>query len=432
METYPDSLSLKSYIQQYHGNTRYVRLLVIADKQFKLREEALKLCFEMAKTEKKLYFYFEALKILKRAFQDKLDQQPLPDFGQDPNFERTVQQEYRMEVKKKDQEIQQLQKSLLKDSIRIAMNELGNIHYQYGFTSEAIKAWIKSHDFSTQEDDLFNISFQIAQAAYESMNLSYLIKYSGEAEARDKLKNQKVTMQIKILDGLSSLLNDNHSQAAAKFSSIQVVDTYALLKYISQQDLAYYVIVCSLSSMKRSDLKSQIMNSSNYKNIMEQAPNASETIESLLNGRYMEFLTQLNQIQVALKFDPFLGHKIGQIIGEIRKKALIQYVTPYKVIDMREIAKAFDLSIEQIEAEIADLIVSKKIQAKIDSHSKLLYSRKDNDTLNSYKEAVALGRMFIRETEQAILRVQAFQMNKVLKGQNLGLTMEPSNDQHMY
>jgi hypothetical protein len=36
-------------------------------------------------------------------------------------------------------------------------------------------------------------------------------------------------------------------------------------------------------------------------------------------------------------------------------------VTPYKVIDMHEIAKAFNLSIEQIEAEIAELIVKKKI-----------------------------------------------------------------------
>jgi len=32
---------------------------------------------------------------------------------------------------------------------------------------------------------------------------------------------------------------------------------------------------------------------------------------------------------------------------------------PYKVIDMREIAKAFDISIEKIEIEIAELIVSK-------------------------------------------------------------------------
>jgi len=63
-------------------------------------------------------------------------------------------------------------------------------------------------------------------------------------------------------------------------------------------------------------------------------------------------------------------------------------VTPYKVIDLREIAKAFDMSLESIESEIAELIVAKQIFAKIDSHSKLLYSRKDNETLNSYKEAV--------------------------------------------
>ena len=38
---------------------------------------------------------------------------------------------------------------------------------------------------------------------------------------------------------------------------------------------------------------------------------------------------------------------------------------------MREIAKAFDLSVEQVEQEIAHLIVTKQIQAKIDSHSKV-------------------------------------------------------------
>ena len=69
----------------------------------------------------------------------------------------------------------------------------------------------------------------------------------------------------------------------------------------------------------------------------------------------------------------FFGHKLDSTIENIRKKALVQYVTPYKVIDLREIAKAFDISLERIEAEIADLIISKQIQAKIDSHSKVLF-----------------------------------------------------------
>jgi hypothetical protein len=45
------------------------------------------------------------------------------------DFERAVNQEYKNEVRKKEQEIQQLQKNLLRDSMRIAFNELGKIHY---------------------------------------------------------------------------------------------------------------------------------------------------------------------------------------------------------------------------------------------------------------------------------------------------------------
>ncbi len=93
----------------------------------------------------------------------------------------------------------------------------------------------------------------------------------------------------------------------------------------------------------------------------------------------------------------------------------MQYVAPYKVIDLREIAKAFDISLETIESEIADLIVEKQIHSKIDSHSKLLYSKKDNEMMNSYKESLVLGKKFIRETEAMLLRMQLLKRNKTLK-----------------
>jgi len=66
-------------------------------------------------------------------------------------------------------------------------------------------------------------------------------------------------------------------------------------------------------------------------------------------------------------------------------------VTPYKIIDLKEIAKAFNLSLDQIELEISELIVSNQIQAKIDSNTKLLYSKKENEMMNSYREAAVMG-----------------------------------------
>ncbi len=74
-----------------------------------------------------------------------------------------------------------------------------------------------------------------------------------------------------------------------------------------------------------------------------------------------------------MSLDMYFGGKIQNLMNDIRRKALIQYVTPYKVIDLREIAKAFDMTMEQVEHEIAHLIVTKQIQAKIDSHSKVFH-----------------------------------------------------------
>ena len=52
--------------------------------------------------------------------------------------------------------------SHLKDAIRLGFYELGDIHYKYGYINEAIKAFIKSHDYSINQDDLYKSSVRIA------------------------------------------------------------------------------------------------------------------------------------------------------------------------------------------------------------------------------------------------------------------------------
>lgn len=155
-----------------------------------------------------------------------------------------------------------MQRTLLKDSMRIAFFELGNIHYQYGFVGESIKAWIKSHDFSTSEEDLFNIAYQIAQASFEVQSSSYLMKFSGEADARDKLKNVSKTMIIKILDGVSCFLFDNYKEASLRLSSISLVDDPSIYKFLTPTDLAYYITIASLFSMSRKEIKEMVRQSS--------------------------------------------------------------------------------------------------------------------------------------------------------------------------
>jgi hypothetical protein len=71
--------------------------------------------------------------------------------------------------------------SHLKDAIRLGFYELGEIHYKYGYINEAIKAFIKSHDYSINQDDLYKSSVMIARIALELKHITFINKYSGEA-----------------------------------------------------------------------------------------------------------------------------------------------------------------------------------------------------------------------------------------------------------
>ena len=77
-----------------------------------------------------------------------------------------LQSEYMTLIKKKDMEYNSQAKSLIKDSMRISLKELGQIHYNYGYLPEANQSWIKSLDLSVTNEDIFYLSYQIAKAGF--------------------------------------------------------------------------------------------------------------------------------------------------------------------------------------------------------------------------------------------------------------------------
>ena len=85
---------------------------------------------------------------------------------------------------------------------------------------------------------------------------------------------------------------------------------------------------------------------------------------------------------------------------------------------MREIASAFGLGLDIIEAELTELITSGQIRAKIDSYQKLLIARKQNPQLQAYKKASEVGAQFIRDTEDMLLKINLIKNDQVLSFQD--------------
>lgn len=107
--------------------------------------------------------------------------------------------------------------------------------------------------------------------------------------------------------------------------------------------MAYYFVLSCVAHMSRLDIKQDVMQKGHVLNLMERYPDARNILDNFLNGRFEGLSLGLNKIQQSLSYDMFFGSE--KIYTLIRNKNLQQYVAPYKVIDLKEIAAAFGVSL---------------------------------------------------------------------------------------
>jgi hypothetical protein len=81
------------------------------------------------------------------------------------------------------------------------------------------------------------------------------MKFSGEAEARDKQKNFSKSMLIKILDGMAMLYSDNFKEAAIRLANVNLIEDPSIYQICTPTDLAFYITLCSLQSLDRKSLR---------------------------------------------------------------------------------------------------------------------------------------------------------------------------------
>ncbi|KAI5010778.1 hypothetical protein ZWY2020_012915 [Hordeum vulgare] len=67
-------------------------------------------------------------------------------------------------------------------------------------------------------------------------------------------------------------------------------------------------------------------------------------------------------------------------------------------------ASAFNSSVSMLEKELAALITENKIQARIDSHNKILYARHADQRNATFQRALQTGNEFERDIKAMLLR----------------------------
>jgi len=113
--------------------------------------------------------------------------------------------------------------------------------------------------------------------------------------------------------------------------------------------------------------------------------------------------------------DIYLHEHIDTLRNNIRKKALIQYFSPFTSVSLTRMAEAFHTNVGDLEAELATLILSKEILARIDSQNKILYARQVDQRGSTFQRALAVGHDYERHAKMALLRVNLVRANFVIR-----------------
>lgn len=138
---------------------------------------------------------------------------------------------------------------------------------------------------------------------------------------------------------------------------------------------------------------------SSFKLFLELEPQLRDIIFKFYESKYASCLTLLDEMKDYLLLDMYIAPHVSKLYMQIRNRALIQYFrwvlmpqklnhcdaydlfnfqlfdffSPYMSADMRKMAAAFNTTVPALEDELMQLILDGQIQARIDSHNKVIF-----------------------------------------------------------
>eukprot|EP01116_Phalansterium_solitarium_P022286 TRINITY_DN7301_c0_g1_i1.p1 TRINITY_DN7301_c0_g1~~TRINITY_DN7301_c0_g1_i1.p1 ORF type:complete len:502 (+),score=174.11 TRINITY_DN7301_c0_g1_i1:841-2346(+) len=416
VELSPGSFDLDSYIQNYSGYTKIARLVFIADRCKELEIPAYKMAVAELKKTQNTSLY---VTIYNKAGDRLSSVVPIDHQWQEAVDKKAQQQIERLEV-----ELTNSRTNLIKESIRSAYHELADVYCNRGELSNALKMYARSRDYCGSSKQVVALSLAVVRVGVDLGNYSHVINYVAKAQQASgavpsNAEERANAAKLKAAVGLAELAARKYKLAAKAFvdAPFEPTTSGTEQQLIAPADVALYGALCAMATMERSELKKRVLDNADFRHYLETAPHVSALVNDFYGSRYTQLLGALQQLQPSWLLDIHLADHAAHLVRQVRSKALVQYCSPFSLVDLHRMADAFGTPLPQLERELAALIIDGSLaQARIDSSNKRLYARQTDQRAAVYEKALAVGAEFAAQASQLQLRVQLLRSDLALRG----------------
>ncbi|XP_046893896.1 COP9 signalosome complex subunit 1 isoform X2 [Hypomesus transpacificus] len=412
------TLDLEQYASSYSGLMRIERLHFVAEHCPRLRAEALK----MALAALQGTFNVDAYEEIHRKLSDAPREvqgvpDAVPEGGAEPPsldsaWAESTRKRALLKLEKLDTDLKNYKGNSIKESIRRGHDDLGDHYLDCGDLSNALKCYSRARDYCTSAKHVVNTCLNVIKVSVYLQNWSHVLSYVSKAESTPDMaeqrgerdsQNQAVLTKLKCAAGLAELASRKYKPAAECFL-LASFDHCDFPELLSPSNVAVYGVMCALATFDRQELQRNVIFSSSFKFFLESEPQVHDVLVKFHESKYASCLKLLDDMKGNLLLDMYLAPHVTTLYTQIRNRALVQYFSPYASADLTKMARAFHTSVAALEEEVTQLILEGVVDARIDSHSKILYARDVDPRGATFDRSLHAGAGFQRRAKALLLR----------------------------
>ena len=397
----PD-FSLKSYISRYDGNTKLVRLQFIAETSSIYREEACRLLASFLFSPENMNTHL-CVK-LNQLFKDL-------NIQYNPNLVDEIELKARQRQDQLDVELQSSKNKMIKESIRLAYNDLGDFFSRRGLLSEAFKTYLRARDYCSTSNQTAELGFNIVRIAIDDKDYRNAKMHITKLEQLCK-DDSYLSNRFKLLRAIIMIHDSDYLSAAMDLISIESTTSYVnITDTMAPEDITLYAVICSIASLDRANIKRNLLENPQFKNCLDLTPWCMILLNYYINGEYALLFSFLNDLKPQLMLDIHLSGEINKLFSSIKEKSISQYLAPYSTVNLNKMSEIMQLDASSLEDLIAVMITDKKLSYVIDSESKILYRQNNNLRKESFSKILNSSRSHVRDLKTILLKISLLKHN---------------------
>lgn len=408
-------LDVQDYAQKYEGTGKVARLEFVAEKaasmqHYQLEHEALRLAIEELKNKT---LDTETYKRLVHRLGD----------AEETRWVEQAEMEYKNELKRSEAELEQYRSAAIKESIRQAYDSRASLHWRRGELDEAFKYCAKMRDYCINSHHIILMCMNIIQLSVLLRSFEHVSAHVQKAEQQlstctssssaDALQNQ-----LKFFKALNHIESKRFRKAAdvlVQCTTSVAEGTFSMKQIASVDDVASYGLLCAMATFNRSELKTYVTGSSSFRHLLDTRPQLRCIAEGFVNGCFSTTLQKLKAECDRLSYDMFIGAHVHSLFTSTWQRAIQLYAQPYQYVELCEVAEAVNSTVAQVEPELATLIASGCLNARIDAYNSVLKARPFNIRASVIADAHAACKTYHEELPSALMRASLLQNNAIVR-----------------